>query len=110
MIITSIFIFLTLIYREVGKYIIHPVPVNWKNKIDAQYLNLCKKIKGNRLERNSALEVTFKRILIVGFLFVILLSLITGRTDFLLELVIILSIILNLNFIFQERKPLCSRL
>ena len=68
MIITSIFVFLTLIYREIGKYIVHPVPIKWKNKIDTKYLLLCERIKVNRLERNSALETTFKNTSFFGFI------------------------------------------
>ena len=66
MIITSIFVFLTLVYRDIGKYIVHPGPTKWKNKIDQNYILLCERIKVNRLERNSALETTFKITSIVG--------------------------------------------
>lgn len=104
MIITSIFVFLTLIYREIGKYIVHPAPIKWKNKIDNKYLLLCERIKVNRLERNSALETTFKITSLVGFMMIILLTIIVGRNKFLLELAIILCIVLNLNFSFKGKK------
>jgi len=104
MIIPSIFVFLTLIYREVGKYIIHPVPVIWKKNIDIRYLKLCEKVKLNRLTRNSALEATFRLILIFGFILAISISAVAGRNDFLLEVVIFICLFLNLNFSFQDRK------
>lgn len=104
MLIPSIFVFLTLVYREIGKQIIHPVPVRWKANMDNSYLVLCDRITQNRLERNAALGAAFKITSLAGFALVILMTIIVGRNKFLLEIAIGLCFLINLNFSIPERK------
>ncbi len=103
--IPSLFVFLTLIYLEIGNHIVQEVPVRWKRKIDSQYLELCRNIKINRVERNFALDKAFKQtIRIFGLLAIVILLLFGGKNHFFLETGSYLILVLNLKFIFYNKR------
>lgn len=104
MLIPSIFFFFTLVYREIGKQIVHPVPVRWKENVNKQYQTLCEKVKQSRLERNDALDTVFKITSLAGFTIIILFAIIVGRNKFLFELAIGLILFLNLSFCIPQKK------